>query len=700
MKVLKYIISLIFLFSALEITHVFAREITSDHLSQGHIFYFQGKPEAALKEYRQFVVLNPDNFEGWINLAIIYRDLDRYPEAIEAYKRAVDIKGDEPLAFCDLGWIYYDTGDSSRAYESFQKALNLMSGMPNPTVACETYYGLGSLYLGQQLYPIAEEKLKQAININHNYAPAYFALGLAYEAENRTDEAIHNFTRTLAADYNFVEAYIHLARLYFNQKLYEKAFRQYTKVTGIDPKNKEAIQKKEELLVLLAKKPEEIIPPKRINTNTTVRPVTKAETIPLLKIGIGVNESGQPLPKNKVYFKCGGEFRILTKDGNDILSQGKSGELWRIEVTATKDKLIIFDSLEHPVAEGDQDILIRLNDPQNNTIIIQNIGYGQGFHWGGEEDREYRGDIEIDLSPKYGLEVANIVNVEEYLYSVLPSEMITSWPLEALKAQAVIARGEALYKQKYVRPHGDLYDLCDDQHCQVYKGIKDESKKATEAVNATRGELLFYNDKIAHTLYSSNCGGHTQSSRELKGWGDEPYLEGVLDGPPDIKPPDSPWSLEKWIKSSPAVYCNLPSFCYPPEFRWIRVISADELTERINRVYHVGKIQRLTPLVRSKSGHLNSILIKGDQGEVIIEKEHLIRRSLAGGTLRSNLFLIQTRLGQDNQPVEFTIFGGGWGHAVGMCQTGAAGMASKEGASYQQILKHYYKDTLLKKLDY
>ncbi|MFH1238696.1 MAG: tetratricopeptide repeat protein, partial [bacterium] len=402
---MKYILFLFCILSVLiAAISVHAREVFSDYLDQGNSLYFEGQPEEALEAYRQFLILNPDSFAAWINTAIICRDLDRYPEALQAYNKASALSSEDPLVFCNLGWAYYNLGDFSSAYQSFQKTISLMAGVPDSPIVCEAYFGLGSLYLSQKSYQTAEEKLQQAIGLNRHYAPAYFALGLAYEEENRTDEAINSFIKTLEADYNFVEAHIHLARLYFAQKLYEKSFRQYTKVTSVAPYNKEAIQKKEELLALLGKKAEEIIPPPRIPENTAVKPVSAASSVPLMKIGIGVNERGQPLPKDKVYFKCGGPFNLITKSNQGILIGGTTEGLWRIDLNQAKDKFSVFDPQERQVAQTSQTVVIRLLEPATKTIIIQNIGYGQGFHWSGEEDREYRGEIEITLSEKYGLE--------------------------------------------------------------------------------------------------------------------------------------------------------------------------------------------------------------------------------------------------------------------------------------------------------
>jgi len=294
----------------------------------------------------------------------------------------------------------------------------------------------------------------------------------------------------------------------------------------------------------------------------------------------------------------------------------------------------------------------------------------------------------------------NEVNLEEYLYSVVPSEMMLSFPDEALKAQAVIARSFALYRTQYVRPHReDGFDLCDSQHCQVYKGASNEWEKTTRAVDETRGEVLYFKGKITSPLYHSNCGGHTQSSKDLKGWGDVEYLTGVVDASKQVVFPTSPLDLEKWIKSQPSAYCSTPASGNKAEFRWFRVIPINLLQDKINRHKKIGSIKSIIILKRNPSGHVHSVMVSGTQDTLLIEKEHEIRRLLGLGPLRSNLFWIETKLTGTGVPQEFTIYGGGWGHGVGMCQSGAGGMA-RQGASYHEILKHYYKNTSIKKLNY
>ena len=128
-------------------------------------------------------------------------------------------------------------------------------------------------------------------------------------------------------------------------------------------------------------------------------------------------------------------------------------------------------------------------------------------------------------------------------------------------------------------------------------------------------------------------------------------------------------------------------------------LYSDLLHEKILREKNIGNIREIHIIKRNPAGYVHSVMITGTRGSLTIEKEHRIRRLLGIGPLRSNLFWIETKYDERGRAEEYTIFGGGWGHGVGLCQSGSAGMA-KRGFSYEEILKHYYKDTNIEKMDY
>jgi SpoIID/LytB domain protein len=314
--------------------------------------------------------------------------------------------------------------------------------------------------------------------------------------------------------------------------------------------------------------------------------------------------------------------------------------------------------------------------------------------------------------------VINDVPLEDYVTSVISSEMSASCPLEMLKAHAVISRSWLWFPKANPTPvataprqpldsheilrwygreaHPD-FDVCADDHCQRYQGItKAFSPAAAQAVRATAGEFLRYNGAICDARFSKSCGGITE--RYATAWEDEnvPYLESIYDGPAE-----STFSTpEKWIRSTPPAYCNtkdsellarvLPGFDQETRdfYRWRVEYTLEELADLIGTRLgaNLGPIRDMQPLARGPSGRIYRLKITGDRDYIIIGKELEIRRALSRTHLYSSAFVVDKTAGR------IVLNGAGWGHGVGLCQIGAAVMANN-GTSYTEILQHYYRGT-------
>jgi len=272
--------------------------------------------------------------------------------------------------------------------------------------------------------------------------------------------------------------------------------------------------------------------------------------------------------------------------------------------------------------------------------------------------------------------------------------MPSHWPLEALKAQAIAARSEAMVKLGRHKLQG--FDFCADVHCQVYSGVEKETEITNQAVDETRGTIMSYDAKPVDAVYSSTCGGHTQDN--IFSSTDVAYFKGIADilEKPDIKFPLSPFELENWFKNPPAdILCDVPQYSKASNFRWVRVYSADELRDIVSKTKDIGDIKKILVLKRKKSGHIDSIRIIGEKSSLVVEKELNIRKAF--GNLRSSMFKVEIKFGPDKSAKLFLFYGGGWGHGVGMCQAGACGMALR-GKDYKDILRHYYHGVELKKI--
>jgi SpoIID/LytB domain protein len=418
-----------------------------------------------------------------------------------------------------------------------------------------------------------------------------------------------------------------------------------------------------------------------------------------VRVGIGTGNTGKQGRNN--IFKLRSYYGLVVrgKASGKIYARVPADEVW---TAAYEDgKIVLRDPKGTIYGHFTGALVIRSADLKHGTVILESSGKSRNPFFG-YSDREYRGMIELGLIPGRGMRVVNIVDMEVYLLGVVPSEVSSQWPYESLKAQAVLARTQAIIRRARGGTHkADGYHMCDGQHCQAYKGVMTEANTTDRAVLETEGELLTYHGKPAYTFYHSNCGGYIQASSEVTGWGAVPYLTSHQDLPPELAGPlDSPWKFHQWITGDPQANCNYPGRVRASEFRWMRIIRQKDMEFRINRDYKIGTLLELIPLKRSPSGNVNSIKLVGSKKSVTVEKEHLIRNILGFSSIKSTLFFIEINRFKNGKVRNYWIHGGGWGHGIGMCQSGAAGMAGKYGKSYREIIEFYFPDTKIKKIKY
>jgi SpoIID/LytB domain protein len=363
------------------------------------------------------------------------------------------------------------------------------------------------------------------------------------------------------------------------------------------------------------------------------------------------------------------------------------------------------------------EVTLTPSDPASCAFALDDVTIGIGFHWERKERQVFRGAFRL-MKRASGLTVINDVSLEDYVTSVISSEMSASCPMELLKAHAVISRSWLWFPRAnsartvrapsasldsheisrwYGREAHPDFDVCADDHCQRYQGItKAFSTAASEAVRTTAGEFLRYNGAICDARFSKCCGGITE--RYATAWDDQniSYLESVSDGPSQSRAD----TLESWIRSNPPAYCNthdsellsrvLPGFDQETNdfYRWRVAYTDDELTDLIKSRLgaDLGPIRDMQALARGPSGRIYRLKVIGESDYIIIGKELEIRRALSRTHLYSSAFVVDKEAGR------FVLIGAGWGHGVGLCQIGAAVMAN-EGKSYREILQHYYRGT-------
>ncbi len=331
-------------------------------------------------------------------------------------------------------------------------------------------------------------------------------------------------------------------------------------------------------------------------------------------------------------------------------------------------------------------------EQREKTFVLRNVRIGIGFHWDRNEDQEFAGALEIMHNPDGSETAVNIIDLEDYLCSVISSEMSANSPMELLKAHAVISRSwaiRAIEANKVVgspkskvesmyESNGHIgFDVCADDHCQRYEGIRRMNNRAVEAVQATRGQVLMYGDEVCDCRFHKCCGGKTEEFETC--WEDKhvPYLESV----------DCPYCGKALVAGSLNDY-DLETRDYHD---WEVHYTPEELGHIIHAKSGIdfGDIVDLVPLKRGKSGRIYSLEVIGTKHRQVIGKELVIRRCLSPNCLKSSWFDIKRDTSNS-----ISLIGHGWGHGVGLCQIGAATMAS-EGFSYDRILAYYYPHSVL-----
>ena len=405
------------------------------------------------------------------------------------------------------------------------------------------------------------------------------------------------------------------------------------------------------------------------------QPERAAGELPKIRVGLLQD-------RESVSFSGPAGITVQALHGDRVIAWAPPGQVW----TAGRESRHVRLSDEAGSQSWALDRGLRLLPPEGGVVAL----HGVGGHWDEVTDREYRGTLEVRRDRVGGLTVVNVVGIETYLRGVVPSEMPATYPLAALKAQAVAARGQALIKAGRHRSEG--FDLCAGQHCQVYGGATSEAASTDRAVAETRGEVLEYDGRLADTLYSSNCGGHTANNEDY--WPDQkpvPYLRGRPDFDPErvaLEFPLSQEDLDLYLKYAPPVNCNQPRYASSSKIRWWSVMPRKELAKTIcQTVGDFGELLDLRVTERADCGMARELTVIGSRRLYKVRGPAEIRRVLGG--LNSATFAVSAVRERDDLPAAFVIWGAGWGHQVGMCQVGAAGLADA-GWDYREILSKYY----------
>ncbi len=439
----------------------------------------------------------------------------------------------------------------------------------------------------------------------------------------------------------------------------------------------------------------------------------KIEHEPIIAVGL------MNLPSGNVSFELHGDF--LTAN-NIALAAGNYQ-------TTVSDGIIQFSNGSFFTSE----ITLSPNDP-TASFTIHDVVIGIGFHWERKENQSFQGALKLKIDTNGNLQIINLAPLEDYITSVISSEMSATANIELLKAHSIISRSWLLAQIKpwrierqtdlsngaiFTNEDGDQelirwyakeahteFDVCADDHCQRYQGItKATQQRVFETIKSTRGSVLTFEETICDARFSKCCGGMVEAYEAVWDNTKLDYLRVFYDE--ENFPAEYELSLTnevnatKWILNSPPAFCNtkdkevlakiLPGFDQETTdfYRWKVTLTQEEIQSLLLKKLGVdfGAILKLEPVARAESGRLIKLRIVGEKSSLIVGKELEIRRALSPSHLYSSAFIIEA----DSAPIPkyFTLYGAGWGHGVGLCQIGAALMAERN-YDFQKILTHYY----------
>ncbi len=440
------------------------------------------------------------------------------------------------------------------------------------------------------------------------------------------------------------------------------------------------------------------------------------------EIEVGIMKSG------KIRFRLDGQFQIEQKDSE--FNGYAEAEIVDGAIS------ILCNGTRSSFTEP---LILEPLDGAGARFTLQDVVIGIGFHWEQKEEQEFQGALKL-MKADDEIQVVNVISVEDYLISVISSEMRGDSSPELLKAHTIISRSwllaqiekqdtlagsgdsyelehrtEEEYIRWYDREDHDQFHVCADDHCQRYQGTtRSHNPEVVKAVNETAGEVLVFEGRICDARFSKCCGGVVEEFQHCWEPVSHPYLKRVEDNPASSSIRSGDLKLEsnavEFIKGLPEAFCNTTDAALLRQvlndydqtssdfFRWEVGYTQKEIASLLEEKSGIefGEILDLVPVERGESGRLVKLKIIGSKQTLTVGKELEIRRWLSSSHLYSSAFIVAKQDMKNGVPGSFLLRGAGWGHGVGLCQIGAAVMASK-GYLHTEILKHYFIDASIEK---
>lgn len=659
----------------------------AETVSSAYKAFLEGRVEDAASSYRYLSELGVGGAETDANLALLQRDAQNKDAALPLWLKAT-LQDADGFVWDQRGWAYLAENRGKEAREAFLKAIDRSS---TTATQAEANLGLGLAALSRSDPKMGTEPLRSALVQGPYMVPAAsYETALTALALGDKHAAMEYLRQGLQIDPSHLESLRLLGSLYEKIGENRAAWRVYAKLSALDPKDPEWAGKVKKLQQYIPGDPETSMAVRRV-----ARPVLDATAAPAADVAASTPSirvalysdmrTGAPATLTQVYFMTNVPFKLVATNGETVKEDGKPFDQWGIEFRAESNLVEVRDASRNIVFTTKTPFKIVPLDRQGTVLLksgkfVEIAGFDRG-------DREVRGALEVRPTP-YGFKAVNELPLEDYLYGVVGAALPQGSPVEAYKAEAVVARTLALWSKTMSPPNMEKADICDSRKCQRYVGVNEEMREASKAVAATDGYVLTKGGRLARAMQHEHCGGFTENGSAT---GDPALADFVsaADGPGPALPA-TPLQLERFVHEFPAHdrYCEAQTLTSPSEARWVRLLDAKDLQGRADRIQNVGTLRAIRVKGRTATGRVKALAVEGSRGVFTLEGYDAIAEFLSPGTLRSTLFTIQPLLGAAG-PVQWLVWGAGTGHGLGMCRAGALGQAVV-GRKYKEILSVYF----------
>lgn len=652
--------------------------------------YLEGRPSDAVSGFRYLATLGVSTPDPDQNLAVVERENGDHDAALAHWVKASLSETADGYVWNQRAWAYLSADRPKEARESFVKAIDRSSTTASQAEA-NLGLGLAALVAGRPKQGMAN--LRSAL-VQGPFALSAASLATAQVALALDDKqaALAYLRQSLDTDPLNLDALKLLAGLYDKIGENRPAWRAYRRVLQLDPADERAAERVKKLREFIQGDPEAALAIRRIGRPVLDRSsrqfVEPSKSTTSLRVAIFSQEDGKPATATRLYFVANGDFKLVAQSGETVKDDGRGQDQWEVSFRPENNVVEVRDASRNLLFTTKQRFRLVPSERLGTTLLKSGVfnelvGFDRG-------DRELRGILEFQPTP-YGFKIVNEVALEDYLFGVVGSALPEQAPLEAFKASAVVSRTLALWARQEGARNLEGTHICDNGRapaCMRYLGVSEEMRFSSQAVGETEGLVLAKDGRAARVAQHDNCGGVTESGREA----DEASLEALVsvdDAPLAALPPRTPAQLDRWTHEYPPRdrFCEASGVAQTYS-RWIRMLDAEDLKARVDRIKPIGAIRHLRAARRSSTGRVRALEVVGSRGTLRLEGREAIENLLSPGSLRSTLFTI-TPLMKGSSAERFILWGAGSGSGLGLCRAGAMGQASL-GRDWKTILALYF----------